>query len=94
MKTGSTPVSAAHAVHYEELRQQAVERRVPAGRLGLAVLLRQGLAAWVELGSKVSRPSPVWPNETAPCPLPGDASGEVIHVLATMALGHLREVTA
>jgi len=38
----------ATVVRYEELRQHAVERQTLAGRLGLAVLLQQGLAAWVE----------------------------------------------
>ena len=45
----------AHVVRYEELRRHAVERQILAGRLGLAVLLRQGLAAWVEQWSKMPR---------------------------------------
>ena len=99
MKRGSTtapaPMIPAHIAHYEELRRQAVERQVRAVRLGLAVLLRQGLAAWVEQWSKDPRPAPVRWGETArTCPLPDDTSVEVVHVLAAMALGHLQEVPA
>ena len=83
----------AHVARYEELRQHAVERRVLASRLGLAVLLRQGLAAWVEQWSKVSAPTPST-ERCRPSPLSDDTSADVINVLAAMALGHMQEVHA
>ena len=84
-----------HIVRYEELRQYAVERQILAGRLGLAVLLRQGLAAWVEQWSKMPAPPPAPSVEISrQSPLPDDTSADVINVLAAMALGHMQEVHA
>ena len=85
----------AHVARYEELRRQAVERKILAARFGLAVLLQEGLAAWVEKWSKMPAPQPGPSSEILrPAPLPDDTSAEVIHVLATMALGHLQEARA
>ena len=85
----------AHVARYEELRREAVERQILAGRFGLAVLLRQGLAAWVDQWSKMPAPQPAPSAEIGrPSPLPDDTRAEVIHVLAAMALGHLQEVHA
>ncbi|MCP4898331.1 MAG: hypothetical protein GY906_15260 [bacterium] len=85
----------ATVVRYEELRQHAVERQTLAGRLGLAVLLQQGLAAWVEQWSKMPVPTPVSCAETVrPAPLRDDTSTEVINVLAAMVLSHVQEVHA
>jgi hypothetical protein len=85
----------ATVVRYEELRQHAVEHQTLAGRLGLAVLLQQGLAAWVEQWSKMPAPTPVSCAETVrPAPLRDDTSTEVINVLAAMVLSHVQEVHA
>ncbi len=66
-----------------------------AGRFGLAVLLRQGLAAWVEQSSQIPAPVSVPPSEfSRPFPLPDDTNADVINVLAAMALGHIEEVHA
>jgi hypothetical protein len=83
----------AHVARYEELRRHAVERQILAGRLGLAVLLRQGLAAWVEQWSKVPAPAPST-ERSRPSPLSDDNSADVINVLAAMTLGHMQEVHA
>ena len=83
----------AYVARYEELRRHVVERQILAGRLGLAVLLRQGLAAWVEQWSQVSTPTPST-ERSRPSPLSDDTSADVIHVLAAMALGHMQEVHA
>ncbi len=84
----------AHVARYEELRRHAVERQILVGRLGLAVLLRQGLAAWVEQWSKMPAPTPAPFAEIPRPPLPDDTSADVINVLAAMALGHIQEVHA
>jgi hypothetical protein len=85
-----------HVARYEELRRHAVERQILAGRLGLAILLRQGLAAWVEQWSKMpaATPAPSAEISSASPPLPDDASVDVINVLAAMALGHMQEIHA
>lgn len=86
---------SAHVARYEELRRNVVEQQVLAGRLGLAVLLQQGLAAWVEQWAKIPRPTPTLSTELSrSSPLSDDTNAAVIHVLATMALGHMQEVRA
>ncbi len=85
----------AHVARYEELRRHVVDQQILAGRFGLAVLLRQGLAAWVDQWSKMPAPTPAPSAEISrPSPLPDDSQAEVINVLAAMALGHLQEVHA
>jgi hypothetical protein len=82
-----------HVARYEELRGHAVERQILAGRLGLAILLRQGLAAWVEQWSKAPAPT-LSTKRSRPSPLSHDTSVDVVNVLAAMALGHMQEVQA
>jgi hypothetical protein len=70
-----------------------VEQQILAGRFGLAVLLREGLAAWVEQWSKMPAPTAAPSTEVSgPSPLPDDTSTDVINVLAAMALGRIQEV--
>jgi hypothetical protein len=89
----TTETSASeHEARYETLRWHALAPRpLPTARDGLAVLLRQGIAAWMDAWS--SLPAPVVRTTQDECetpPLPHDASVEVVHVLAAMALGHIR----
>ena len=83
-----------HAIRYESLRAHAVDRRALASRDGLVVLLRQGLAAWMEAWSRLPAPPapPVQTERQRPSPLPDDASAEVVRVLAAMTLVHIEEV--
>ncbi len=88
--------ASEHVARYEALRSRAVEHHVPAARDGLAVLLRQGVANWMDAWSHVSVP----PTRTAqerrprPWPLRDDEGVEVVRVLAAMALGHIEEMHA
>ena len=83
-----------HAERYEALRAHAAPRRAPASREGLAVLLRQGVAAWMEAWSRLAAPPapPVQTERRRPSPLPDEASAEVVRVLAAMTLSHIHEV--
>ena len=88
----NTPAIVAH---YEALRQRAAARQTLTVRLGLAVLLQQGLAAWVEQWSKM--PAPIPPSGAGtvrPAPLRDDTSTEVINLLAAMVLSHVQVVRA
>jgi len=92
----SNTAATAHVAKYEEIRSYAVERLAFAGRHGLAVLLGQGLAAWIEQWSKIPEPQPcpttIPENESIePFPLPDEASVEVVHVLTTMTLVHIQK---
>ncbi len=85
----------AIVTHYEALRQHAVACQTLAVRLGLAVLLQQGLAAWVEQWSKMPAPMPPSVVGTVrPAPLRDDTSTEVINLLAAMVLSHVQAVPA
>ena len=60
------------------------------------MLLRQGVAAWMEAWSRLPSP-PAPPMQTERqhlSPLPDEASAEVVRVLAAMTLSHIQEVRA
>ncbi len=85
-----------HAARYERLRTYVRARHAPMSRDGLVVLLRQGVAAWMETWSRLATPPvpPVRTERQRSLPLPDEASAEVVRILAAMALGHIREVQA
>ena len=47
---------SVYATRYEILRNHTMERNAPVVRYGLAVLLRRGMAAWMDAWSKVPAP--------------------------------------
>jgi hypothetical protein len=76
---------------YEELRGQVLEG-VPSGcRMGLALMLREGMAGWIE-GWAAEAPETVscFPGSASPTSPLQDGRGEVVAVLAAMALGAVR----
>lgn len=92
---GENPASVAdHATRYETLRCYALQRHAPPSRDGLVILLRHGMAAWINAGSRVPalRPEPVQAHQSLP--ISDDTRIEVVHVLATMTLSHFQEVLA
>jgi hypothetical protein len=90
------PSAPDHAARYEALRAYAVERYDQASRDGLVVLLRQGVAAWMDAWSRLPAPPPrpAQAEHQRPSPLPDEASAEVVRVLAAMTLGHVQEAHA
>jgi len=88
--------ASEHTARYEALRCHALgPHRALAARDGLAVLLRQGLAAWMEAWSRLPAPEvPAGRDGRERPPLPNGTSAEVVRVLAAMALGHIQEVHA
>jgi len=84
-----------HAARYETLRSQAIDGHALVARHGLTVLLRQGMAAWMEAWFQVPVSSPsrsARDERPRSFPLPDGASLEVVRVLTAMALGHRQEV--
>ena len=67
----------------------------PLTRHGLAVLLRQGLAAWMDAwstvltGSAQAIPAPT----SRPGPVADDMGADVVHLLTAMTLGHIQPET-
>lgn len=87
--------ASVHAAHYEALRHHAIQRDGLVARHGLAVLLRRGVAAWMATWSGVPAAPVLRADEHPdPCPWPDSTNAELVRLLATMALGHVQEVTA
>ena len=82
--------------HYEELRHRALETDTTGSRLGLAVLVSSGLAAWMKIWATVRVDLNLPPPENALNTeiLSDDQCAPLVNVLAEMALSHLREATA
>jgi len=84
-------VSAEVAVRYEDLRRHILDGGGSRPRLGLAVLVREGVAAWITTCATVSRavaPAPD-PSDGAVLRLADGVHGDLVHVLAAMALYRL-----
>ena len=84
-------VGPTHALRegYETLRDEALKGR--AHGLGLALLLREGMAAWIRAGERaIPEPVPCRSSRAGPG-LPDGVHGEVATVLAEMALSTYRE---
>lgn len=80
---------------YEDLRRAALEE--PAGHArrapGLALLLRAGIAAWMQACRRVAGPVlSVHPSSETTRALPGTVRAEVTVLLAEMALTAAAEV--
>jgi hypothetical protein len=71
---------------YEQLRARALGGDVDGWRLGLVVLQQRGLAAWLRVRqASVSTVSPPTPSR-AGSPIAGGVDGELVGLLASMAL--------
>ncbi|MCP4243199.1 MAG: hypothetical protein GY772_21805 [bacterium] len=90
----SRKIAADHATRYETLRAYAIERHAPPSRDGLVILLRHGVAAWMDAWSKLPawQPQPVQADPHKLPPIFDNASVDVVHVLATMTLSHFQEL--
>jgi hypothetical protein len=77
---------------------EALRRRVCAGAscgsLGLVLLLREGLAAWMAHGAACSAPVEPERRVAAPIMSNDEIDATVVRVLANMALGGLEEMRA
>lgn len=78
---------------YEELREQAAGSS-SSGGLGMALFLGQGMVAWMHACSWVASTTPdnLRRFPTVSGPLPNDLRGEVVLVLAAIALNQAPEV--
>jgi hypothetical protein len=82
------------AAHYEQLRNQALGAGSGA-RVGLTLLLRQGMAAWMQTGACVTPPpagGAAPPGNTC-SPLPDQVRSQVAVILASIVLYYPRETT-
>ena len=85
--------ASEHAIRYEALRVLMLDGQVLIAQRGLAVLLRQGVAVWMDEWAKIPTPPPrvARDDHPRPGPLPEGASADVIRVLVAMTLGHIQQ---
>jgi hypothetical protein len=73
---------------YEALRRSVLAGAADGSQVGLVLLLREGLAAWISSGAVGA---PVAPERRVVTPLMSDESdAAMVRVLATLALGASR----
>ena len=84
---------------YEQLRRHVVAALPGSGRFGLAVLLREGVAAWIERGAanvpfnSVRRPGEEPPLLLAsPSVLTPPLHAGLVQILASIALSRTQEI--
>jgi len=77
---------------YEQLRCHVLAGSPGGGHAGLAVLLREGVAAWME---RMTAAMPVLcarPDHRTPLTIPGPLHAGIVQILASIALGRIEEI--
>jgi hypothetical protein len=84
------PSTATLVASYEALRRLALGQRGAGDgpSLGLAILLRQGVAAWLRAWAICSRPSDPVARTAPPLTIPSLVHTELAQLWAHMALSH------
>ena len=77
---------------YEDLRRQALDGGGCHHGLGMALLLRQGMVAWMTAWMESNSRVPENWRLTPAVAVPEDRHGEIVAILATMALNHCQEM--
>lgn len=92
MISAQPPVADDNALAaYEELRHHRV-MGTPGAQFGLVVLLREGVAAWVERRTVYREPEAQTVTHTLASPLPpGQLHTEIAQLLASMVLNRRKE---
>jgi len=78
---------------YEALRRSVLAGASAGGPGGLVLLQREGLAAWMTSGAVSAAPVEAAQRGAAPV-LANEVDASVVQVLASMALGRLKEMRA
>lgn len=87
-------VGAQLTAHYEAVRAQALGSATPGTTaLGLALVLRRGMVAWLAVCGEVlaRQPGPSVRSRAAPQTVAPGVQGEAVRLLAGMALAVVRE---
>jgi hypothetical protein len=89
--TGPDPVLPRDA--YEQLRRHVLAGLPGGGRFGLAVVLRQGMAAWIEHGAQPLAPTGPTPlREPAASTIALPLNTDIVQILASIALSRIQEI--
>lgn len=76
---------------YENLRQQVLAALPGSGRLGLPVLLREGMAAWIESGAAAAPRSLPSRLSEPPRLLASPLQAGIVQILVSIALSRAQE---
>src|SRR5436309_14592054 len=85
--------SATLSEAYEQLRRHVLTALPGGGRFGLAVLLREGVAGWIE--HCATNPLPASPTGLAPVPCSAIAPplyAGIVQILASITLNRIQEI--
>ena len=89
-----TATSADSAtVAYEALRSQVLTDSQRGGRFGLILLLREGIAAWIDRRAACSAPAAASFRAVPALPVSDPLRADIVHVLASIALTRREEVS-
>lgn len=85
--TDTVPLAESSSAAYETLRSSILDTRPrPTGELGLSVLLRQGMLAWLRAHAPVLNEPHRRPANVDATRVSMDLHDELIHVMVTMAM--------
>ena len=78
---------------YEQLRRHLLAGSPGGGRFGLAVLLREGVAAWIDLCCPVADSFTNTDETVTPPTVPPQLHAGIVQILANIALTMTQEMT-
>ena len=77
---------------YEQLRCHILAGSPGGGHAGLAVLLREGVAAWMERMTAVTPVLSARREDATPLTITGPLPAGIVQILASIALGRIEEI--
>ena len=77
---------------YEQLRCHVLAGSPGGGHTGLAVLLREGVAAWMERITAVTPVLSARPDDATPLTITGPLHAGLVQILTSIALGRIEEI--
>jgi len=95
LRYSTTDIEPDHSVllHYESLRSQVLKKEAlfAERNLGLALFIRQGMLAWIQICHKCIPESLTFDKQTQTPVAPYEVKSEMIKVLANITLLNLKE---
>ena len=77
---------------YERLRDHILAGSPGGGRAGLAVLLREGVVAWMERMTAVTPGLSAHPGDATPITITEPLHAGLVQILTSIALGRIEEI--
>ena len=77
---------------YERLRDHILAGSPGGGHAGLALLRREGVAAWMERTTAAPPVLSARPDDRTPLPITGPLHAGLVQILTSIALGRIEEI--